>query len=61
MHTNFTQTALLTDTMLPLMNKADGRIVFVASEAGTYGFQSQPLNIQERVEVIFYWCSLIFS
>jgi NAD(P)-dependent dehydrogenase (short-subunit alcohol dehydrogenase family) len=51
MRTNFTQTALLTDTLLrSAMNTEDGRIVFVASEAGTYGFAAQPRDVQERVE-----------
>ena len=50
LHTNFTATARLTDAVLPLLNKVDGRIVFVASEAGTYGFAEQPPAIRERVE-----------
>ena len=50
LHTNFTNTALLTDAVLPLINKVGGRIVFVASEAGTYGFAEQPPVIRERVE-----------
>lgn len=48
-YTNFLQTRLLTDTLLPLVSKADGRVVFVASGSGTTAFADASEDLQRRV------------